>query len=337
MSDEPYCVWCNRIGHAPTIECQQRSAPKAASPKPAPDAMREARLVIEAARNEIVLTIAFLGRDGGTERAPKTIKSLIGNLAKAGANLRAYLANGSAPVPPAADGMVDREALIAKYRAIHSKEAQFIALCIKAWQPMPPADGAAIRRACTTSATLLRHASTTMQNDDYSKPHTNERARLISRIDAILGASELLDRLALSPSATGAAEPDGPYYAGIAFRNMPEHKGLVFPVEIDAQPDGTFIVAHLYANAIGKEVAERLQKRIVSLLNGATPPVRGGREAIKRAFAEKIRLVRVDPDDPETLWMVKPESLEAFLDAIPVQSGAGEHLPQENAALPEAK
>lgn len=26
MSNEPYCVWCNRIGHEPTAECQRRSA-----------------------------------------------------------------------------------------------------------------------------------------------------------------------------------------------------------------------------------------------------------------------------------------------------------------------
>jgi hypothetical protein len=159
------CEQCNGSGrdtarfnhdHLPCPQC--RGTGKAAPPKPAPDAMREApntwgfaigqRVIrlevrrgeetlsliaelplgeqfeqiaecicyfhnsyfrtpalaapvppadgaIEAARQEIVLAIAFLGRDSGTDRLQATVDALIPGLAKADAILRGLPADGA--------------------------------------------------------------------------------------------------------------------------------------------------------------------------------------------------------------------------------------------------
>lgn len=70
---------------------------KAAAETPRTDGLREA---FESARMEIVLAIAFLGRDAGTDRLAETINSLIGRLVAADAAALEALANPGAPAAP---------------------------------------------------------------------------------------------------------------------------------------------------------------------------------------------------------------------------------------------
>jgi hypothetical protein len=77
--------------------------PECGCQMPAPDAMREA---LKQARDEIVLAIAFLGRDVETERQPRTVRQLIERLAKVD---KAAIAALSAPVPsPDGAGEIER-------------------------------------------------------------------------------------------------------------------------------------------------------------------------------------------------------------------------------------
>lgn len=87
----------------------------------------------------------------------------------------------AAPVPPADDGMVDLEALIAKYRGIHSKEAQFIALCIEAWSPSPAVAAELVAEAVER----LRQYASVMDGDAYadeSEPNLREDIELVCRV-----------------------------------------------------------------------------------------------------------------------------------------------------------
>lgn len=62
-----------------------------------------------------------------------------------------------------------------------------------------------------------------------------------------------------------------PWKAGKPFRNMPEHKGWVFPIHAGGSDRG-YLVAHLYANAIGKGDAKAAQKLIVDAVNAYASP-----------------------------------------------------------------
>jgi hypothetical protein len=88
------------------------------------DHLWDARGALEHARQEIVLAIAFLGRDGGTERAPQTIKTLIERLAEADATIRKAL-SGKIPEPkkPPLDATIElwrgiERLLSAEYRRV---------------------------------------------------------------------------------------------------------------------------------------------------------------------------------------------------------------------------
>jgi hypothetical protein len=104
LGGRPTLDWskaCPQCGARPTDDCPTPrdcfdDAP--APPKPAPDAMREALVL---AREEMVLAIAFLGRDVGTDRQTQTLHQIIARLATADKAARKAL---SAPVPPA-DGL----------------------------------------------------------------------------------------------------------------------------------------------------------------------------------------------------------------------------------------
>lgn len=116
-----------------------------APPKPAPDAMRDrVEAIAQWLHDETGHPEAYPSHtwpeterdDGQREGGFLKIVPLHGQEYFRDIARRLVARFDSAPVPPA-DDMVDREALIAKYRAVRSKEAQFIALCIEAWSPSP--------------------------------------------------------------------------------------------------------------------------------------------------------------------------------------------------------
>lgn len=85
--------------------------------------------MLEKARQEIVLTIAFLGRDAGSERLEGTITSLISRLAEAD---KAILAALSAPVPLADAARIALEHAKTRFACLadHFKEHGEEALCV---------------------------------------------------------------------------------------------------------------------------------------------------------------------------------------------------------------
>lgn len=55
-----------------------------------------------------------------------------------------------------------------------------------------------------------------------------------------------------------------PWKVGKPFRNMPQHKGWVFPIRC---PETGYLVAHVYANALGKDEAKNRAEFIVESAN----------------------------------------------------------------------
>lgn len=56
-------------------------------------------------------------------------------------------------------------------------------------------------------AKRLRHAMTTMQNDDLSAPGTDKRARHVARVNTLLDAAELLESLAREVKERASRSP----------------------------------------------------------------------------------------------------------------------------------